>query len=130
MDYKEDSNKNSNDKSEEEGEDYAFLQETIKQTTGFRDKTKKIIKLALGGVLFGACACLGFCALKPTLEVRLNKETSTVTIPQDVETGDAEDVPEAVEPELQTALTAENYAEVITELNEITRFYQCLYVFV
>ena len=72
-----------NEKPEAENEDYAFLQETIKKESVRKKTAKKIGKTALGGALFGACACLAFCALKTPLESRFHQNTNTVTIPED-----------------------------------------------
>ena len=54
---------------EEKKDDYAFLQETIKDENGGHNKLRNIVlKYAGLGLVFGLAACIGFCALKPWAE--------------------------------------------------------------
>ena len=71
---------------QENKEEYAFLQETIKR----EPVTGKMIashlgRIAVYGAIFGIMACIGFFALKPWAEETFQKNPEKVTIPKDEE---------------------------------------------
>lgn len=119
-------NKEESAAAEEAGqeEQYSFLQETFKD----EQKHKKnmhgsIWKTAGRGLLFGAAACLAFCALKPFLESRIGNNPDVVTIPTDETEEDDKAKDEGQEgPEEEPvlpSLTVDSYREMNRELYQI-----------
>ena len=120
-------NKEESAAAEEAGqeEQYSFLQETFKD----EQKNKKnmhgsIWKTAGRGILFGAAACLAFCALKPFIESRIGNNPDVVTIPaddtaeEDKAKEEGEDGAEEEAPVLPS-LTVDSYREMNRELYQI-----------
>ena len=71
---------------EEKKDDYAFLQETIKDENGGHNKLRNIVlKYAGLGLVFGLAACIGFCALKPWAEEKFAGNPQKITIPEEEE---------------------------------------------
>ena len=66
-------------------DDYAFLQETIKDENGGHNKLRNIVlKYAGLGLVFGLAACIGFCAL--TLgRGKIAGNPQKITIPEEEE---------------------------------------------
>lgn len=102
----------------ENGQDqeYSFLQETIKEDHSA--KRKGFLRMAGMGLVFGVCACIGFCALQPTMERLFQKEPEEVTIPEEEETEEPEPQEEVQEPEPQV-LDAESYRQMQQSLTSI-----------
>lgn len=105
-------------------EQYSFLQETFKD----EQKHKKnmyagIWKTAGRGLLFGAAACLAFCALKPFIESKVGNNPGVVTIPtDDTEEEDkakTEGKEEAEEEPVLPSLTVDSYREMNRELYQV-----------
>ncbi len=104
----------------EEKETYSFMQETIKDQTGGRKKTRNLMMKYIGlGLMFGLAACLGFYALKPWAEEKFPSNPEKVTIPAEKE--DEEDIPEQEPVQEQTTpvLTIENYREMNRALYDV-----------
>lgn len=96
---------------EEKRDDYAFLQETIKDENGGHKKLRNIIfKYAGLGLIFGFAACIGFCALKPWAEEKFSSNPQKITIPEEEEK-ETEDEGEEESQTPQT-LTIEDYREM------------------
>lgn len=96
---------------EEKRDDYAFLQETIKDENGGHKKLRNIIfKYAGLGLIFGFAACIGFCALKPWAEEKFSSNPQKITIPEEEEK-ETEDEGEEESQKPQT-LTIEDYREM------------------
>lgn len=68
------------------GDEYSFLQETIKDEAGSaKSLRKKIFRMILCGMIFGIVACFTFFALKPWVEGIFEKDGTEITIPEDEE---------------------------------------------
>lgn len=96
---------------EEKKDDYAFLQETIKDENGGHNKLRNIVlKYAGLGLVFGLAACIGFCALKPWAEEKFAGNPQKITIPEEEEE-ETEAEGQGETQEAQT-LTVEDYEEM------------------
>lgn len=103
---------------EEKKDDYAFLQETIKDENGGHEKVRNIIFRYAGlGLIFGFAACIGFCALKPWAEEKFSSNPQKITIPQDEEEAAEAEGQEAAQE--QSALTVEDYREMNRALTDV-----------
>lgn len=120
-------NKEESAAAEEAGqeEQYSFLQETFKDEQKNRKNMHgSIWKTAGRGLLFGAAACLAFCALKPFIESRIGNNPDVVTIPaddtaeEDKAKEEGEDGAEEEAPVLPS-LTVDSYREMNRELYQI-----------
>lgn len=68
------------------GDEYSFLQETIKDEAGsVKTLRKKIFRNILCGIIFGVVACFTFFALKPWVKGIYGQDKTEVTIPEDEE---------------------------------------------
>jgi len=68
------------------GDEYSFLQETIKDEAGsVKSLRKKIFRTIICGFVFGVVACFAFFALKPWVEDIYGQDKTEVTIPEDEE---------------------------------------------
>ncbi len=124
MDENKDDKGNPEEKKEEteeteDNEDYSFMQETIKDEPGSRQRIRRDIIRVIGlGVLLGIVACITFCVCRPWLESRINKEDpETVTIPQDEE--EQEEKEEEKEEE-ELNLDADSYTQMLQSLHEVS----------
>lgn len=106
-------------------EQYSFLQETFKdEQNKKKNRYGSIWKTAGRGLLFGAAACLAFCALKPFMESRIGNNPDVVTIPsddmeeEDKAKSEGEDGAGAEEPVLPS-LTVDSYREMNRELYQV-----------
>lgn len=105
-------------------EQYSFLQETFKDEQNKKKNNFSVIwKTAGKGLLFGAAACLTFCALKPWAESKFGKNASVVTIPTDEaeeekNKDDEKDQEQEEEPK-QALLTIDSYREMNRELYQV-----------
>ncbi len=100
-------------------DEYSFMQETIKEETGSRKKTKNLIlKYAGLGLVFGLTASLGFSALKPWAEKKFQNNPEKVTIPAEEEEEDAVQEDEEQE-ETTPALTIDSYREMNQALGSV-----------
>lgn len=104
------------------GEDeYSFLQETIKPEPISREKLlKQFARIAIYGAIFGAFACISFCALKPAATTWFKGEPDTVTIPEDEE-------PEDEEEKSDTQTEPEQPPEVVLDMDHYREMAQVLY---
>lgn len=106
---------------EEDQTEYSFMQETIKDETGGKRKLiHDIWRMAGLGLVFGIVASFSFCAVKPWMENRFQKDPQQVTIPEEEEEGDGDeaetpDETEAIEP----VLDADSYREMQKALSEV-----------
>lgn len=109
----------------EEKETYSFMQETIKDQTGGRKKTRNLMMKYIGlGLVFGLAACLGFYALKPWAEEQFPGNPEKVTIPaeeEDKEEEEIDDTPkdEQVQEQAAPVLTIDNYREINRALYDV-----------
>lgn len=105
----------------EDQTEYSFMQETIKDETGGKRKLiHDIWRVAGLGLVFGIVASFSFCAVKPWMENRFQKDPQQVTIPEEEEEGDGEETEtpeetEAVEP----VLDADSYREIQKALSKV-----------
>ena len=99
-------------------EKFSFLQETIKKEPVSKKKLfKKILLLVLGGILFGAAACLGFYALKPWATSWFQGRVHRISIPEDAE--NTEDGQENHEPVGDVAESAADYETTLRNLYQV-----------
>lgn len=109
----------------EKKEDYAFMQETIKDDGSVLKKTKNLILRYAGlGLIFGLTACVGFYSLKPWVEDHFGHNSKEITIPAEEKKPDETTV--SGEQQLEApALTAEDYQEMnqalVTVGNEVEK---------
>lgn len=107
---------------EQKEEQFSFLQETIKPKPVTRRKIlTQLARVGIYGLIFGAFACLGFFALKPWAQTKLQGSPKTVTIPDDEEpeTEPAQDPQAEV---VQTpVLDAESYKEIMKSVYETAK---------
>lgn len=100
-------------------DEYSFMQETIKDETGSRKKTKNLIlKYAGLGLVFGLTASLGFSALKPWAEKQFQNNPKKVTIPAEEEEEDAAQEEDKQE-ETAPVLTIDSYREINQALGSV-----------
>lgn len=101
---------------EQEPEEFAFLEEKIKDATfDVKKATSKVLKLVSMGLLFGIAASIGFFALKPWAESTFQKEAQRVEIPEDeeeIQTGEPEVDSEVDSEIIENRLTLEDYIQL------------------
>ena len=84
MEYHEEPRDRENPPDAESEEEYAFLQETLKDESGRgRISRGMVVKYACLGLVFGLTASLGFFALKPWAERMNHDDPDQITIPED-----------------------------------------------
>ena len=85
------------------GEEYSFLQETIKDEAGgaVQKLKKDLLRTLCLGLAFGIIACFGFYAVKPLMERIFESSPKEVTIPEEEE----EEEEDASQQEQQVAQT-------------------------
>lgn len=107
---------------EKKEESFSFLQETIKPKPVSREKIfTQFIRIGIYGLIFGVFACCSFFALKPWAEDTFRQDAEKVTIPEDEEPNQEEEVTEEEVPVAVPALTADNYKELMKSLYEIAK---------
>lgn len=118
MEYHEEPRDRENTPDVEPEEEYAFLQETFKDEKGRgRISRGMIAKYACLGLVFGMAASLGFFALKPWAESRNLDNPDEVTIPEEENLEETEEVSEEInEPQ---PLTLDNYREMNKALYDV-----------
>lgn len=99
---------------EEDQTEYSFMQETIKDEAGGKRKIINDIWRTAGlGLVFGIVASFSFCAVKPWMENRFQKDPQQVTIPEEIEEGDGEETERPEETEvIEPVLDADSYREM------------------
>lgn len=117
MEYHEEPKDRENTPDVEPGEEYAFLQETLKdEKERGKAKRNKILKTAGMGLVFGIAASLGFFAVKPWAEKAFFGNPTQVTIPEE----EIDEESEEEEQEVETpALTVDNYREMNEALRDV-----------
>lgn len=117
MEYHEEPRDRDNTPDVEPEEEYAFLQETLKDEKGKgRISRGMIVKYACLGLVFGLAASLGFFALKPWAESRNLDDPDKVTIPEEPPEETEEVSEEINEPQ---PLTLDNYREMNKALYDV-----------
>ncbi len=99
-------------------EEFSFIQETIKpKSVSGKKILTRAAQLALGGLVFGACACLAFYALKPLAKNWFQDDQAAVTIPDEEETDAAEEETDpTAEPAAEAVVTPELTADSLLEM--------------
>ncbi|MCI8584136.1 MAG: serine protease [Dorea sp.] len=118
MEYHEEPMDRENTPDVEPEEEYAFLQETLKDEKK-RGKISRgmIVKYACLGLVFGLTASLGFFALKPWAESMNLDDPDQVTIPEEEDPEETEAVSEEI---IETPpLTIDNYREMNKALYDV-----------
>lgn len=105
-----------------EEEEFSFIQETIKkEPITIKKIANQAMKMAIGGIVFGFMASVGFFALKPWAETTFQKNPSKVTIPKDEE----EEVKEKDKNKDKVVeipeLTVENLKQMTNALYEVAK---------
>lgn len=118
MEYHEEPRDRENTPDAEPEEEYAFLQETLKDEKGRgRISRGMIVKYACLGLVFGLTASLGFFALKPWAESMNLDDPNQVTIPEEEELEETEAASEEI---IETPpLTIDNYREMNKALYDV-----------
>lgn len=117
MGYHEEPKDRDNTPDVEPGEEYAFLQETLKdEKERGKARRNRILKTAGRGLVFGIAASLGFFAVKPWAEKAFFGNPAQVTIPEE----EIEEEAGEEEQEVDTpALTVDNYREMNEALRDV-----------
>lgn len=103
---------------EQNQEEYAFIQEVIKDEKNDKNKwTSQIGRWASIGLIFGIFACIGFFTLKPLAENVFRKNPNKVEIPKDDIIGE-EDVSDEDSGQ-QAIVTIEDYRELNDQMNQV-----------
>ncbi|MCI8638603.1 MAG: PDZ domain-containing protein [Coprococcus sp.] len=106
-----------------EEEEYSFLQETVKDEQATWKRGWSVLwKTAVKGLIFGVAACAAFYIMKPWLDTSLHKENEKVTIPEDEEQDETDQVEETEEPDTELvypALTLDNYKELLRAVYQV-----------
>ncbi len=98
-------------------EEYAFMQEVIKDESDNRNTWKKRCFRMIGlGVIFGIAACIAFFALQPIVREQFSGEPETVTIPED-EVPEEEKEIEVVQEQIEVV----DYSQTMQELKQISK---------
>ncbi|MCI8940797.1 MAG: PDZ domain-containing protein [Dorea sp.] len=120
MEYHEEPRDRENPPDAESEEEYAFLQETLKDERGRgRISRGMVVKYACLGLVFGLTASLGFFALKPWAERMNHDDPDQITIPED-ENQNPEETEEVSEEIIEPPpLTIENYREMNKALYDV-----------
>lgn len=111
----------------EDGEEFLFIQERIKpKSVSGKKILTRFIQLALSGLVFGACACFAFYALKPSAESGLQDDQAAVDIPDEEEQGAAEEVEDTMaDPAAETItipeMTVDNLIDMTDSLYDIVK---------
>ena len=93
---------------EENPAEYSFMQEMIKDEAGGKRKIRNDIWRTAGlGLVFGIVASFSFCAVKPWMVNRFQKDPQQVTIPEEEEEEEGAETEkpeetEVIEPVLDT----------------------------
>ena len=118
MEYHEEPMDRENTPDVEPEEEYAFLQETLKdEKKRGRISRGMIVKYACLGLVFGLTASLGFFALKPWAESMNLDDPDQVTIPEEEDPEETEAVSEEI---IETPpLTIDNYREMNKALYDV-----------
>lgn len=99
--------------------EYSFMQETIKDEAGGKAKIRDDIWRMVGlGLIFGIVASFSFCAVKPWMESKFQKDPQTVTIPDEEEEEDTGEE-ETEEPVVQQVLDENSYRQMQQALTNI-----------
>ena len=99
--------------------EYSFMQETIKDEAGGKSKIRDDIWRTVGlGLIFGIVASFSFCAVKPWMESKFQKDPQTVTIPDEEEDEDTAEE-EAEEPVVQQVLDENSFRQIQQSLTNI-----------
>ncbi len=103
---------------EEDGEEYSFIQETIKKEKGA--VRRGIFRMAGFGLVFGVFACFSFSALRPVMDKIFQEDPAKVTIPAEEELEEeAAEEPEVKEEVVQAPLDADSYRQMQHSLTSI-----------
>lgn len=104
-----------------EEKEYSFLQETIKsKPLSRRQAAGRAVRFAVCGALFGACACLGFFALKPLVQNLFPGKVNTVSIPED-DLPDEEQSEEDTKKTEDTEADAGSYEQMMSSMAECVK---------
>lgn len=109
---------NQNEENRSEGQEYSFLQETIKDEAGGTARMKRdLYRMILLGLVFGIVACFGFCACKPLMERIFQSSPEQVTIPE--EEAEQEDEEDSQEEQVQENLDENSYRQIQQSMTAI-----------
>ncbi len=101
-------------------EEYSFMQEVIKDEAGIPKKWRNdILRMIIMGLVFGIVACFSFVALKPWLEKKFPENPDQVTIPQEQEEDNSEDIQDEEEPKV--VLDANSYKQMLQSLQSVAK---------
>lgn len=117
-----DEKKDTRKSQKEAGENFSFLQETVKtKKKSGKSRVMQYMRNILYGIIFGIFACCSFFALKPWAEEIFYHDETKVTIP--VEDGDTaqdnDSQDDADDLQLSTETAAEHYEEMLDSMYSI-----------
>lgn len=121
------------DEKKDQGDEYSFVQETIKDQDKKKKGKKDITRVIILGLVFGVVASTTFCVTKAWLDGRLKTERVLVEIPKEEsenDDGDASDAGENADTdekktdqqeseEAASELTVDSYRQLQTSLTEV-----------
>lgn len=109
---------NETGKAPEQESEFSFIQETIKsETIDAKTKGRRLIHMAVLGIVFGLCTGIGFSAIKPWAERTFSSNKTQITIPED-----KDDPEEETDQEGETGtqpVTEENLQQVYDQLRTV-----------
>lgn len=109
---------NQNEENRPEGQEYSFLQETIKDEAGGTTRLKRdLYRMICLGLVFGIVACFGFCAFKPLMERIFQGSPEQVTIPEEEEQQEEEQT--AQEQKSQEILNEDSYRQMQQSMTSV-----------
>ncbi|MDD3238555.1 MAG: trypsin-like peptidase domain-containing protein [Lachnospira sp.] len=98
--------------------EFSFIQETIKDENPTpKTNRRRLLYMAVLGIVFGLCTGIGFSAIKPWAERTFQSNKTKVTIPEDKE--EPEEEAEPKEEESVGVVTEENMQQVYDQLSKI-----------
>lgn len=107
----------------ETGEEFSFLQETVKTKKKSRKRRMlQYVRIMLYGIIFGIFACCSFFALKPWAERTFHQDKTKVTIPaNDEETVKEDSNGQIDEVQTDTETDAEHYEAMLDSMYSVAR---------
>ena len=106
---------------QDEQEQFAFLQEKIKTKDEPGKKKFPFLRTATLGLVFGIFACCSFCVLKPLMENMLQGDRGEVNIPEDEEEPENKEDADGTEESVVFTFDAGSYAQMMQSMYAIAR---------
>lgn len=102
--------------------EYSFLKEKIKDKPfNWKHLWQKACLIAGAGILFGICACIAFCGLKPWAEKRFENSPQKVVVPPDDEEENLQNQEEEEQEDKTAVLDINNVRELNRAVYDVSR---------